>query len=176
MWFGIAGIWRLAIATLTAPFIILAGVVDVVVWLWRTMSLYNMGVWRAIWLSVVVVILLFTFALLPTGLRLVTTEIPEASVAANGYFEIQLFGETVLMSQLMLLIIFVLVTMVSLLIVSALMALVFFALDQNVTTVRETEPTPRELTPPEPVRDVGGALGWVSRGLRAGIPGFFGYK
>jgi len=174
LWFVWGVIVRVIVIALIAPFALLGGVVDGIVWLFSFTNVYAGGIWRVFTWTLVVIAIIFAFAMLPTGLRLDTTTDPAASRVDVGYDTIELFGTEVAVSQLTVFAGFVFFTMLSLALVAGLLALVFYGANRSIVEVRETESEGAPV-PPEPVQDVGQVSGWFARVLR-GIPWLLGYR
>lgn len=172
-------IWGVIVRVFTVlliiPFVILGAIADGIVWFFSFTNVYAGGIWRVFTWAVIVVVVLFAIALLPTGLRLDTTKGAAASAADIGYDTIQVFGQEVEVSQLTVFVGFIFVLMITLAIVASLLALAFYAANKGITEVRAEEPSEDALTPPEPVRDVGEVAGFFERVFR-GIPWFLGYR
>jgi len=165
---------RVFVVLLIIPFAILGGVVDGIVWLFSFTNVYAGGIWRVFTWSILLIAILFAFAMLPTGLRLDQSNDEAASAVGIGYDTIEVFGEEVALSQLTVFIGFIFFTMISLAIFAGLLALVFYGANKGITEVRE-ESTDEASVPPEPVRDVSAVSGFLGRVFR-GIPWFLGYR
>lgn len=79
-----------------------------------------------------VVILLFVFAAFPGGLALRTVADPLASTTQNGFFEMELFGQTMEVSKLVIFAVFVIFMFVSLAAVGWIIAWVFTFLNRGL--------------------------------------------
>lgn len=98
--------------------------------------------WQLSTILLGVLLLIIIFALLPEGPALRTVHEPTSSVAAVGTVPIEIGGQTYHLSQLTLLLGFVVFMFISLAVVAGGMGAVFFALNQGATRVRETSHTP----------------------------------
>lgn len=190
-WFLGAVLTRLILALLAGLWITLGVPLMAVSWALQIVRFYMGQFFVAILVSVGIVIVLFAFALLPTGLRLQTTSEPNADVAANGVGEFvvpiqeivglldtsteltnQPIPET---SQFAVLIGFIIIIFVSLAVAGGLIALFFYIAHQGVKEVQEVERTDDDRTPPTLLQDVGKGAGFVNRIIYA-IPEAIGYK
>jgi hypothetical protein len=93
--------------------------------------LLSSTIWQLAGLLILLIGVIVFFALLPGGFALKTTALPEASTAAVGYVEIQLGAYTVYVSQLVLFLIFVIITFVSLAAIAWAVATLFYRYDRN---------------------------------------------
>jgi Na+/melibiose symporter-like transporter len=136
-----------------------------------------------IWTVATVVLLVFfgilAFAQVASTLRLDTTSDPMASAsmnAQNATFDLPVGLGTFQADKLSVFLGFIAFTMLSLLVVAGLLGLMFYSLNQGVTTVRAIPTTES----PAPIRRVGPlvgrAAGALARGLKRGLPAFFGQK
>ncbi len=135
-------------------------------------------IWRIFTYPLLFFIAFYAIAALPTGLLVQITDRPEASTAtfANEVvLQLPLFGEVVT-TQLVMFLGFVVFTIFSLLIFAGIIGFLFYAGHQQVATVTEMEVTPRQTTPPAPVRWLGRGAQNTARGLRRGLPRFFGRR
>jgi len=135
-------------------------------------------IWKIFTYPLLAFLAFYALAALPTGLLVQITDRPEASSASFAnevILELPVFG-TVVTTQLVLFLGFVTFTIVSLLVFAGLIGLLFYAGHQQVSTVAEMEVTPRQTTPPAPVRWLGRGAQNTARGLRRGLPRFFGKK
>jgi hypothetical protein len=87
------------------------------------------------------------FALLPDGPSLRTGHEAESNVMAVGFVQLDLFGQTLFVSQLTLLLGFVLFMFVSLAAFAGGMGLIFFILNNGVTLVKDVQYTPLQAEP-----------------------------
>lgn len=93
------------------------------------------SIWQITTITLLVTLALVVFAFLPGGFTLTTTADPLASRTALGYFPVEINGETVLVSELVVFLVFAVVMIVSLLIVAALLGWLFTWLNRNVKEV-----------------------------------------
>lgn len=114
---------------------------------WQIVSGYG---WLITTLLLILILVLAAFAFLPTGLTLQTVNQPEGNMAALGFYEIPIFGQTLVFSELITLFIFVAVMMISLVALGGALGLVFFSLSRGVTEVSAVEQT--QLPPPSPAQ------------------------
>lgn len=89
----------------------------------------------AFWISVLV-IGVFAFAAIPGGFGYVLSSDPAANVNAIGYFELELFGQTLIVSQLFAFVLVVAFTMFSLFVAAWLIAQALFGLNRGIKTVK----------------------------------------
>jgi hypothetical protein len=89
----------------------------------------------AFWISIVV-IGLFAFAAIPGGFGYILSSDPAANVNAIGYFELELFGQTLIVSQLFAFVLVVAFTMFSLFVAAWLIAQALFGLNRGIKTVK----------------------------------------
>lgn len=97
--------------------------------------------WNITGFVIVVLIILFGFATLPTGLRLDVTSDPAASFSEIGFstWTIPFTTTEVELSQLTVFLGLIVLTIVSLLIVGGLLGIVFYILNRGVTDVQAEE-------------------------------------
>ncbi|MFW5692222.1 MAG: hypothetical protein ACOCX3_02600 [Chloroflexota bacterium] len=109
--------------------------------------------WQVAFWTTMLIVVLFGFATLPTGLFLRTTTDPLASRDAIGYYNFQMpfGGPEVQLSQLTVFVIFVIITLLTLAAVGGALALMFASLSRNLAETREGKPARMAY---EPVRDV----------------------
>lgn len=191
VWLVIFILWRFALGGL-ATIVGIPGVTLMVLsWIGQIIGFYIGEVFLVTTVSVILVIVWFAFALLPHGLRLQTTTEPNADVAANGVGEFvipvqelaglldpqtdltnQPIPET---SQFAVFIGFIIIIFISLAVAAGLIAIFFYYMHQGVKETQEIPTTDADLTPPLPVREIGGIAGGVINVIRA-IPEAIGYK
>jgi len=138
----------------------------------------GMEIWRIATITILLTIGLFAFAMLPTGLPLEVTSDPEASRTAfdtEVEFTMPLGQSSFQGTQLSFFVGFLIVMFVSLFAVAGGLGLLFYVLNRQVAEAATITPTPKDLTPPAPVRALGRFAGWLARGLRA-IPRVLGQK
>ncbi len=141
-------------------------------------------VWRISAIVALVFVGLFAFANLPTGFTIVRQGEALGSYIANGYSTLplpwggvlEIGGQPVVFSEFTLLVIFAIITVISLIVVAGALGFLFYFLNRNTQMVRATPPAESELTPPLPIRLVGRFFGWLARVLKQGLPWFFGYR
>lgn len=160
------------------------------------LSLLSGQIWTIGTVVLLVVLGLMAFAQLPHGLRLITTGNPEADVASNALntrFDLPVGLGTFNADKLAVFLGFIAFTMISLLVVAGLLGLLFYSLNQGVTSVKAVRST--SIDDPEnhetftgraahaPLRAGRGALnvvgrgaGALARGLKRGLPRFFGQR
>jgi len=177
---AIAGLW----ITLGIPIMAIS-------WIGQLIRFYVGQVFLIMTISVVLIIGLFAFALLPHGLRLQTTTEPNADVAANGFgvFVVPVqdilglvlppenFSNTPIegTSQFAVFLGFIVIVFVSLGVASGLIAIFFYLSHRGVKEVTELETTDKDRTQILPIREVGSIAGGVANVIRA-IPEAIGYK
>lgn len=136
-------------------------------------------IWKVFTLTLLVVIGMFAFAMIPGGFFLQSVNEAEASrveFAQGVRFDLPLGLGSFEGSQLAVFLGFVLFTIFSLFIAGGAIAGLMYFLSRSVDQAKQAVPTERDLTPPAPARVVGRAAGGLARGLRRGIPNFFGQK
>lgn len=140
--------------------------------------------WRMTALTVVILVVLFAMAMLPTGLSVIKAGEAGSSVFENGFavFELPfgagpltIGGQPVVVSQFTILIVFIIIMVISLVAVAGALGLILYWLNRSVTEVRAAEVTNEMLTPPLPIRLLGRFAGWLAQVLR-GLPAFLGQK
>lgn len=99
----------------------------------------SFNIWQVSFWQIVLIVGLFAFATLPTGLNLQTTASAGGNVAAVGYFDftIPFTHTTVSVSQLTLFAFFVFFTLASLYVISWIIGRTFLALSKNVSEVQK---------------------------------------
>ena len=105
-------------------------------------------IWLLITGLLVLLLVIGAFALLPGAPTLQTTSSPLGNTAANGFIEVQLLGQTFIISQLLLLIGFAAFMFVSLAVAAGALGFIFFALNRGVT---EVAAVPRTALGPSPL-------------------------
>ena len=160
------------------------------------LSMLSGQIWTIGTVVLVVVLGLLAFAQLPTGLRLITTGNPEADAASNALnatFALPLGLGEFQADKLAVFLGFIAFTMISLLMVAGLLGLVFYNLNQGVASVKAVRTT--SIDDPENDATVGGRVahaplrltrrilngvghgaGALARGLKRGLPNFFGQR
>jgi hypothetical protein len=89
-------------------------------------------IWQMAGLLLLFLLITFAFAIIPGGVALTTTAIPDASVAQNGFIELSIFGQTVLMGQLTLLILFIAFMLLTLAAIGGGLAFLVFRYDNTL--------------------------------------------
>ncbi|MBL8145043.1 MAG: hypothetical protein JNL34_01545 [Anaerolineae bacterium] len=120
-------------------------------------------IWSLVGWTVLILVLVAFFALLPGGFALTTTAVPEASTAMAGFVDITLFGYVIQVSQVTVLIFFVVVLFVTLFAVSGAIGYGVYAANRGVvvaaqeaglklspSTVLEQLPPGTPVEPPKP--------------------------
>jgi len=141
-------------------------------------TLLGFEIWRIFTLTLLLLVALFALALL-SGLRIRTVGQAEADIAEFAQqvtFALPLGLGTFEGSQLAVFLGFIFFTMLSLFIFAGLIGGLMLFLSRNVEQARATKPTEKDLTPPAPARLLGSVAGSAARGLRSGLPKFFGNK
>ncbi len=87
-------------------------------------------------------LLLFFVALLPGGPTLTITQVPLASTTAIGFWEVAAFGQTFLLSEFVVFILFFIIMMVSLLVAAGAIGWVMTSLTKGVVNARAVSYTP----------------------------------
>ena len=105
--------------------------------------------WLASTLMLAVILIIVFFALLPDGPSLRTVHEAESDVMAVGYVQMDLFGETYFVSQLTLLLGFVIFMFISLAAFAGGMGLLLFVLNNGNTIVQDIQHTPLQAEPLE---------------------------
>jgi hypothetical protein len=153
-------------------------------------------IWTIGTVVLIVILGLLAFAQLPTGLRLDNTADPMANPANNAMnetFALPLGLGEFQADKLAVFLGYIAFTMISLLVVAGLLGLVFYSLNQGVATVKTVRTT--SIDDPEndatvagrvahaPLRGtrrilngVGHLSGRAARGLKRGLPRFFGQR
>ena len=108
--------------------------------------------WLLSTLLLVLLLVLIVFAELPNGPGIQTVHDPLANVAAVGFVDIDLFGQTFQVSQLILLIAFVIFMFASLAVFAGGASMLFYNLSRGVTQVKDAAHTPFESEPLEHVQ------------------------
>jgi hypothetical protein len=106
-------------------------------------------IWLLSTLLLGLLLILVVFALLPEGPALRTVSDPLSDVAGVGFVDIELFGQTYQVSQLILLIAFVIFMFVSLAAFAGGAGMLFFGLHRGLTQVKDVSFTPLEAEPHE---------------------------
>jgi hypothetical protein len=136
-------------------------------------------IWQVSTYTLIIGLFLFAFAMLPTGLTLRTVNQAEADTAnfeTLTTFDLPLGLGSFEGSQLAVFMGFVGFTLLSLFAFGGGIGLLIYTLSRQITEARASTPTPAQLTPPLPARWFGRVAGNAARGLRRGLPRFFGMK
>jgi hypothetical protein len=136
-------------------------------------------IWKVFTLTLLIIVGVFAFAMIPDGFFLKTVNEAEASrvdFAQGVRFDLPLGLGYFEGSQLAVFLGFVLFTMFSLFIFGGAIGGLMYFLSRSVEQAKQTVPSEKALTPPAPARVVGRAAGSLARSLRRGIPNFFGQK
>ena len=109
-----------------------------------------------------VLLVIVIFALLPGGPALQITSDPLSSALAVGFVEIELGGQVYAISQLTLLVGFVVIMFVSLAVAAGAIGMLFYTLNRGMTAVQTVDHTPLEAEPLERVSLAGsGMVRWI---------------
>jgi hypothetical protein len=143
------------------------------------LALLSSQLWTVTTLIILILVVLFGFAALPTGLRLDQTTDPMASAsqfATQQRFDTPLgIGSGyIIADELVIFMGFIIVALLTLFAIAGGLGFMFYFLNREVAVVKELQPTPEDLTPPAPVRVIGRVAGNLAKGLRRGVPRFFG--
>jgi hypothetical protein len=92
-------------------------------------------IWLLVTSLLVLLVVIAAFALFPGSPALTTTSQPLGNTAANGFIEVELMGQTFIVSQLLLLVGFVVIVFVSLAAAAGVIGFILFALNRGVTEV-----------------------------------------
>ena len=142
-------------------------------------AVFTNQIWLTATLSIIIFIVVFAFALAPTGLFLQQTASPAANAGAiepNETFALPFGSGEFQASQLTVFAGFVAFTLISLFLFGGLLAALFTGLNRGVMRAEATDAAVATAHTPAPIRWTGRQLRSVARGLRRGIPRFFGYK
>ena len=186
-WFG----WRVILVSVAGIPGTLGATLMGISCIWQTIVFYAGQLFLVLTLSVVGMIILFAFALLPLGLRLQIATEPNADAAANGFGDFIIPVQDILglvlppddfanqtiagTSQFAVLLGFIFVIFISLAVAAGGMAVFFYLAHRGVKEVTEIQPTDRERTQILPIRDMGKVAGGVAGIIRA-IPRAIGYQ
>ena len=118
-------------------------------------------VWLVTTLLIVVLLVIAGFAFLPTGLTLQIVGEAEGNTAAIGYAQWNLFGQDYIVSELVILIGFVIVMLASLAAIAGVLGLVFFGLSRGVSEVATMPQTSLPAGPMETNTGLGGRVGFL---------------
>lgn len=136
-------------------------------------------VWRTATYSLLVIGIFYGLAALPTGLFLQTANEADANVgafASNVVIDIEPLGIHFETTQMVMFLAFVAFTILSLVLFAGGIAFLVYMGHRQVVDVASIERSAADKLPPAPVRGVGRAAKGVARGLRNGLPRFFGMK
>lgn len=98
-------------------------------------------VWQITFILTLLLIALMAFAWLPTGLTLITVGDPVGSAVGIGYFPVTIGDTEIQVSELVVFIGFILITLVLLALVAGGIGFIFHALAQGVTEAKSTQMT-----------------------------------
>lgn len=118
-------------------------------------------VWLITTLLLGAIVVIAGFAFLPTGLTLQIVSQAEGNTAAIGYAQWNLFGQDYIVSELVILIGFVMVMLVTLAGIAGVLGLIFFGLSRGVTEVRAMPQTSLPAAPMETNTGLSGRLGFL---------------
>ncbi len=93
--------------------------------------------WSLIGWLVLILVLIIGFATLPYGFALTITADPMASTAMVGFVEVTIGSSTLVISQIVLLIIFIAIMFISLFTVAGALGYVFFGLNRGMVTSQQ---------------------------------------
>ena len=134
-------------------------------------SMWTVSFWVII-LLVVMAVLVFTS---DAPIRTAADPLASSSDVGHETMTVPIFGDEVEVSQLTLLVGFVILTLGTLAVVAAIIGVVVFKLNQGVNEVKAITPSEEALRPPWIVRKVSQGAAWMARVLR-GLPGVLGEK
>ncbi|MGJ3239248.1 MAG: hypothetical protein ACFE0Q_11125 [Anaerolineae bacterium] len=139
-------------------------------------SLFFTEFWKAMSLPVVLLAVIFLFALIPNGFYLQVVDDANASPTAFAnsiMLELPFFG-TVETTQMVLFLVVVGWIGISLLLFAGLLGFLFYKGHEQVRIVNEIEPGPKQTTPPAPVRAIGRSAKNTARSIRKNLPKVLG--
>ncbi len=142
-------------------------------------TILGFEIWKVLTLTLLLMIVVFAFAMLPGGFGVQMVGQAEASsfeFGQNVTFDLPVGLGSFQGSQLAVFLGFILFIMLSLFAFGGAIGGLMYFLNRNVNQARATVPNERDLTPPAPARVVGRLAGGMARGLRRGLPNFFGNK
>ena len=185
------GAWRVLLMTVAGLPLTLGALLMTLSCLWQVIAFYAGQLFLVLTIAVIVIIALFTFALLPHGFGLQIATEPNADFFANGFGDFVIPIQEVLglflppddfanqpiegTSQFTVLLGFILVIFVSLALAAGGLALFFYLANRGVREVKELETTDGQRTQILPIREAGKIAGGVVGVIRA-IPRAIGYQ
>ena len=192
IWFLIGfAAWRILLITFAGLPGTLGALLMTLSCLWQVIAFYGGQLFYVLTISVIVTIILFTFALLPHGFSLQVATEPNADFFANGFGDFVIPIQDVLglllppddfanqtiegTSQFTVLLGFILIIFVSLAVAAGGIALFFYLANRGVREVKELETTDRQRTQILPIREVGKIAGGIVNVIRA-VPRAIGYE
>ncbi|MGB7342370.1 MAG: hypothetical protein WBC91_25965 [Phototrophicaceae bacterium] len=143
-----------------------------------TSEIFFTEFWKSISLPVVLLAVVFLFSLIPNGFYLKVVDDANASPSAfaNGVMLDLPFLGTVETTQMVLFIVFIGFIGISLMIFAGGIGFLFYKGHEQVRIANEIEPTPRNTTPPAPVRAIGRGAKNTARSIRKNLPKVLGNK
>lgn len=108
----------------------------------KPFALLSSTVFQLTTILIIVLLLLFLVALLPFGPALTITKVPLASTTAIGFWEVTAFGQTFLLSEFVVFILFIIIMMVSLLVAAGAIGWVMSYLAKGVVNAQAVSYTP----------------------------------
>lgn len=135
-------------------------------------------IWRIAFWSLIMLLILFAVAAFG-GLDLRSVNEGEASrlvFETDVVFALPFGLGTFVASQLTVFLGFIIFTLFSLFVAALILYGLFYYGNLGVKAVKDREATVQERTPPWIVRQPSRFFRWLARGLRNGLPSFFGYK
>lgn len=94
-------------------------------------------IWSLVGWTVLIILVIGIFALLPFGFALTTTAVPDASTAMSGFVDVTLGGYVIQVSQITILILFVVVMFLTLFAVSGAVGYLIFAANRSMVEVAQ---------------------------------------
>ena len=134
-------------------------------------SMWTVSFWVII-LLVVLAVLVFTS---DAPIRTTTDPLASSSEVGHETMTVPVFGDEAEVSQLTLLTGFIILTLGTLAVVSAIIGVTMLKLNQGVTEAKASTPSTDALRPPWVVRKFSQGAAWMARMLR-GLPGALGEK
>ncbi len=119
-------------------------------------------VWLITTFLIIVMLAISAFAFLPTGLTLQTVTQAEGNTAAIGYAQWDLFGQTYIVSELVMIIGFIIVMVLSMAAIAGVLGLAIFGLSSGVTEVSTVPQTSIPAAPLENNTNSSGRLAFLA--------------
>lgn len=144
----------------------------------KPFAILSAELWKVATALIVLLLVIFTLAMLPTGLTLRVVNQDVANTAAFEpltSFDLPLGLGTFEGSQLAVFLGIIGFTLFSLFAFAGGIGLLMYALNRQLASVKNIKPQQQDLTPPLPVRVMGRLAGGLARTLRK-LPAFFGQK